>query len=91
MSKTKQLKIFDDEYFPVGSCVQITQNSGLCSKIVNGLIQRYESMGTVMIVYFIDIVAGQYSYMKLHVKNLDTDYSLIRLVPEKVVEESNGD
>ena len=55
MNKTEQLKIFNDEYFPIGSCIQITQNSGLCSKIVNGLIERYESMGTVMIVHFIDI------------------------------------
>ena len=88
MNKTKQLKIFDDEYFPVGSCIRVTMNPGMGYEelTIDCLIARYESMHTVMLVLYIDPVTNQHEYKKLTVDELDSRYLLEKLVPEKVVE-----
>lgn len=88
MEQTKMMKVFNDEEFPVGTCVRVSKHiDNVYDPIsIDGFIYRYFSMGTVMEIAYRDPVGNQIGYHKFNVEDLNEKYTITKLVPEDSVE-----
>lgn len=86
MGQTKMLRIFNDEYFPIGSAIRVTkipqENENEFDAIsCDCLVRMYQGTGTIMKVALINPINYETTYRNLKIEELDKTYSIEKLEP----------
>lgn len=86
MGQTKIMRIFNDEYFPIGSAIRVTkipqENENDFDAIsIDCLVRMYQGTGTIMKVALIDPINYETTYRDLKIEELDKTYSIEKLEP----------